>query len=1254
MRRIRTLITLLLVFSLMATSSMVSFDSVSAASSLKVQFFNQVRDASSSNIYANFKVINTGDTAIDLTGVKLRYYFTADGSTQPLNFFVDHATVGSSNVTGAFYSITNATNADRYVEISFKSGSLVPYTGEVVVQSRIARADYTNFDQSNDYSFNPNASYYTDWSYVIAYFSGTLAWGTPPGLVQIQNLSSVEVDAVSVKLKWTPLTSTYGEMVDNYVVYRNGDSDGDRRATVSKLGYFTDFGLTPNTEYKYRVAAFNKNGEKIAESAEYTVKTTNQVKVKSDYKVLALAFDPKLGGTVPSKFAGAVTANGVSVDEYYNANLANKRVSQLDGSLVISGDPGMPNEFNDGVAKHKVKNEFLQYVKDMFKLASNRSINIEAYQNKVITLDQYPPAVDARFQQNDAAIVEMICFANHCSTKGCTDSKHVGKPSNVFYDVGCHGGIDYNTLVTTPYDELGGYSIVDLIEKGDIDFVWIMGGPPLQGFGENTLLGNRGIGNIVDGSVPYGYEAWLPKGDVKCSRSFFLNIFCADQRLFDGYIHMFEGIMTSITDANRDNWPLTYTYNIYKENNWDPEGTPVSNEMTVASFNLWGRFRATDQQNGRYGYDRFAPAAPGNANVGSSHFPPNAPRAYDYAWNNPKTWEMSSYVNSCADDWYSYPNLPSDPVFKKIGAYDYGAYNAYMVGTVEKSMEYNGMSYHIWWFNHLPHNPGVTDGKLNNWWYYIYDFNRFNGSTITYEVTGFPAQPPTVYTPIKSEHGTDTASGSEWGYWHSNNHYGKHAALTMVNKNDASGDGNVKYGNYSLKADINGSKFGKRGWNEIFYPVAKNAGWDLAAVSDILISIKPGDNFNLVVATNPVIRLCMDSGNKVEFVPKANGYYANLFSDNSYKSADGWYNFTIPTEGSSTWERNIVGYVDPSLSEMDKARASNDLKNKIMKNVNYIEIAIGSTIHNTTTNHTFSVYIDGLMFKNSLGIWVPREDMTLERSDSVSVGYNNRIYTIGGYNSSGVSTTSLQVYYPSLNKWVSRAEMSSPRGEMGAAVLGDRIYVVGGVANGSYLSGMEEYITTEDRWIPRASMSAPRYGLGLVEANGRLYAIGGTSSSNNVVGTVEEYDPSKDEWVPKRSMLTPRTNFGIAVVDGMIYAIGGMDNSYNRLKTVEVYDPVEDKWTPLADMPTARMGLTCSVVNGRIYAIGGNESSTVPCSNKVEEYNPVSGAWIIKQNMITGRNSLSSASAYNRIYAIGGNAKATSVYTCKTVEEFIP
>ncbi|MBD3919819.1 fibronectin type III domain-containing protein [Paenibacillus sp. PR3] len=157
--------------------------STTTPSSLVVQYKLSNSNANDNQIYATFNIKNTGTTAVNLNNLKLRYYLTKDTTSASLNYWVDYAQVGTSAVSGAFGTISPAkTTADTYLELSFSSaaGSIAAggQTGEI--QVRIAKSDWSNFSESNDYSFDGTKSSFADWNKVTLYNSGSLAWGIEP------------------------------------------------------------------------------------------------------------------------------------------------------------------------------------------------------------------------------------------------------------------------------------------------------------------------------------------------------------------------------------------------------------------------------------------------------------------------------------------------------------------------------------------------------------------------------------------------------------------------------------------------------------------------------------------------------------------------------------------------------------------------------------------------------------------------------------------------------------------------------------------------------------------------------------------------------------------------------------------------------------------------------------------------------------------------------------------------------------------
>ncbi len=99
--------------------------------------------------------------------------------------------------------------------------------------------------------------------------------------------------------------------------------------------------------------------------------------------------------------------------------------------------------------------------------------------------------------------------------------------------------------------------------------------------------------------------------------------------------------------------------------------------------NLWERFTR---------YDR---SHPGRAECGNVHFAPSSERDYD--WGNPRP------VRSRADAWYHFPDL-SMPA-RTMRAAEWGSGDMRL--------------HHLWWLEHLPRAPGLTDGVFNNWWRYL-------------------------------------------------------------------------------------------------------------------------------------------------------------------------------------------------------------------------------------------------------------------------------------------------------------------------------------------------------------------------------------------------------------------------------------------------------------------------------------------------------------------------------------------------------
>lgn len=156
-------------------------DSTTQTGSLKIQEFNGSTATTVNALTPRIKLVNTGSTAITLSNVKIRYYYTID-TEKAQSFSCDWSTVGGTNITGTFAKMSTAkTGADYYLEIGFTSGAGSLAAGQSVdIQIRANKTDWSNYTQTGDYSFNSTSTAYIDWNKVTAYISGSLKWGTEP------------------------------------------------------------------------------------------------------------------------------------------------------------------------------------------------------------------------------------------------------------------------------------------------------------------------------------------------------------------------------------------------------------------------------------------------------------------------------------------------------------------------------------------------------------------------------------------------------------------------------------------------------------------------------------------------------------------------------------------------------------------------------------------------------------------------------------------------------------------------------------------------------------------------------------------------------------------------------------------------------------------------------------------------------------------------------------------------------------------
>jgi hypothetical protein len=152
--------------------------------SLKVQDRSHDNDNPDNTLYALYQIVNTGTTAVPMSELTMRYWFTNASATDTPVFSCDWAQVSCSNITSSIVTLNPArTKADHYVQLSFSAGagSIQPGQTSGEIQTRVHDINWSMFNTTNTYSFISDPSFvYKDTQTVTLYLNGALIWGTEP------------------------------------------------------------------------------------------------------------------------------------------------------------------------------------------------------------------------------------------------------------------------------------------------------------------------------------------------------------------------------------------------------------------------------------------------------------------------------------------------------------------------------------------------------------------------------------------------------------------------------------------------------------------------------------------------------------------------------------------------------------------------------------------------------------------------------------------------------------------------------------------------------------------------------------------------------------------------------------------------------------------------------------------------------------------------------------------------------------------
>ena len=259
------------------------------------------------------------------------------------------------------------------------------------------------------------------------------------------------------------------------------------------------------------------------------------------------------------------------------------------------------------------------------------------------------------------------------------------------------------------------------------------------------------------------------------------------------------------------------------------------------------------------------------------------------------------------------------------------------------------------------------------------------------------------------------------------------------------------------------------------------------------------------------------------------------------------------------------------------------------------------------------------------GVWRDLARMPSMRQEISAAVLDGKIFVIAGFDGSGMSRDTVEIYDPETDSWSSAARLPIATNHNAAAVAAGKLYAFAGTSKRVFV-----YHPDQNAWsdvAPTNYMHGDTPAVAVI--NDLIYVAGGSGAVGN---EVEFYDPAQDAWTTLAPMNVPRNHTAGGASGGKFYVAGGRPGIL-AASALEVYDPQTNTWTSLSPMPTGRSGIAAGVVNNKLYVFGGEDPRLF---SEVEVYDTATDSWQQLAPMRTPRHGIVAAVIGNVIYIPGG------------------
>ncbi len=271
---------------------------------------------------------------------------------------------------------------------------------------------------------------------------------------------------------------------------------------------------------------------------------------------------------------------------------------------------------------------------------------------------------------------------------------------------------------------------------------------------------------------------------------------------------------------------------------------------------------------------------------------------------------------------------------------------------------------------------------------------------------------------------------------------------------------------------------------------------------------------------------------------------------------------------------------------------------------------------------------------------------------------HSAIFVVGGWEGNQDDpnfgpSRAIQVYNSRANTWrrIATEGIALDEGHAysGCVLYNNKIYIVGGYISSGPTQMLKVLELATGTWKYLSPMHEKRNYICTCLLDNAIYALGGHNGRHRL-NTVERYDPEQNNWTFVSQMRQVRSDAGADSLNGKIYVCGGFDG-HHFYDSVECYDPKIDQWTLLAPMQNIRSGVSVTGFNNCLYAIGGNDG--LQRLRTVERYDPETNQWQTMPSMIRQRSNFCIVSMEDGIYVMGGWSDETNS-TIALVERWVP